>query len=60
MKFSRSSALFFCMSWFAFAILPAKAQIQVDSATPGAAPQGTINLDVTISGNGFKKGAKAQ
>lgn len=48
------------MSLFAFAILPARAQIQVDSATPGAAPQGTINLDVTISGNGFKKGATAQ
>src|SRR5437773_4567836 len=40
--------------------LPATAQIQVDSANPTAAPQGTINLDVTISGNGFKKGAKAQ
>ena len=40
--------------------LPASAQIQVDSATPNAAPQGTINLDVTITGNGFKKGAQAQ
>jgi VCBS repeat protein len=40
--------------------LPAAAQIQVNSANPGAAPQGTINLNVTISGNGFKKGAKAQ
>src|SRR5258708_5464707 len=39
---------------------PAVAQIQVNSANPGAAPQGTINLNVTISGNGFKKGAKAQ
>ena len=38
----------------------ATAQIQVDSTNPRAAPQGTINLDVTISGNGFKKGAKAQ
>jgi hypothetical protein len=38
----------------------ATAQIQVDSTNPSAAPQGTINLDVTISGNGFKKGAKAQ
>src|SRR5438876_10154565 len=35
-------------------------QIQVDSTNPSAAPQGTINLDVTIAGNGFKKGAKAQ
>jgi hypothetical protein len=38
----------------------ATAQIQVDSTNPSAAPQGTINLDVTISGNGFKKGVKAQ
>ncbi len=39
---------------------PLAAQIQVNSANPSAAPQGTINLNVTISGNGFKKGAKAQ
>jgi len=38
----------------------ATAQIQVDSTNPSAAPQGSINLSVTISGNGFKKGAKAQ
>jgi len=36
------------------------AQIQVNSANPSAAPQGTINLNVAISGSGFKKGAKAQ
>ena len=36
------------------------AQIQVDSAVPNAAPQGIINLDVAITGNGFKKGAMAQ
>ena len=36
------------------------AQIQVNSANPSAAPQGTINLNVGISGSGFKKGAKAQ
>ena len=57
----RFSAVLLAMSLFAaFATQPAKAQIQVDSATPGAAPQGTINLDVTITGNGFKKGATAQ
>src|SRR5215472_18499962 len=33
--------------------------IQVTSATPPAAPQGTINLNVAIGGNGFKKGAKS-
>src|SRR5947208_16924704 len=47
-------------SFAAFATHPAKAQIQVDSATPGAATQGTINLDVAMTGNGFKKGATAQ
>src|SRR5438876_12263803 len=36
------------------------AQIQVNSTTPSAAPQGTVNLNVTIKGSGFKKGAKAQ
>ena len=30
----------------------ATAQIQVDSANPSAAPQGTINLDIAITGNG--------
>jgi hypothetical protein len=38
----------------------AVAQIQVNSTSPSAAPQGTINLNVTVNGNGFKKGAKAQ
>ena len=36
------------------------AQVQVDSTSPNAAPQGTTNLDVTINGNGFKKGAAAK
>ena len=36
------------------------AQIQVNSTTPSAAPQGTVNLNVTVNGSGFKKGAKAQ
>jgi FG-GAP-like repeat/FG-GAP repeat len=39
--------------------LSAAAQIQVNSTNPGAAPQGTTTLNVTISGSGFKKGAKA-
>jgi hypothetical protein len=39
---------------------PAIAQIQVNSANPSATPQGTINLNVVVSGNGFKRGAKAQ
>src|SRR3989454_10833500 len=40
--------------------LSAIAQIQVNCTTPSAAPQGTVNLNVTIKGSGFKKGAKAQ
>lgn len=39
---------------------PVAAQIQVNSANPSAAPQGTISLNVVVAGNGFKKGAKAQ
>jgi len=35
-------------------------QIQVNSTSPGSAPQGTINLNVTVNGSGFKKGAKTQ
>lgn len=34
-------------------------QIQVNSADPPAAEQGTVNLSVTIGGKGFKKGAAA-
>ncbi len=41
----------------ALCILPATAQIQVTSTNPAAAPQGTVNLNVTIKGSGFKKGA---
>jgi hypothetical protein len=44
----------------AVSALPAAAQIQVNSTNPNAAPQGTVNLNVTISGSGFKRGAKAQ
>ena len=38
----------------------AGAQISVNSANPNNTAQGTVNLDVSVSGNGFKKGAKAQ
>ncbi len=38
----------------------ATAQIQVNSTSPNSAAQGTTNLNVTVSGSGFKKGAKAQ
>lgn len=40
---------------------PLRAQnVQVTSANPPAAPQCTQNLNVTIGGNGFKKGAHAK
>jgi len=35
-------------------------QIQVTSTNPSAAPQGTVNLNVTVNGNGFARGAQAQ
>jgi Tol biopolymer transport system component len=35
-------------------------QIQVNSADPNTAPQGTINLDVLVKGRGFKPGARAR
>jgi uncharacterized delta-60 repeat protein len=38
----------------------ATAQITITSANPNSAAQGTVNLNVTVNGNGFKKGAKAQ
>ena len=41
-------------------VLSADAQIQVSSTTPSAAPQGTVNLSITVNGSGFKKGAKTQ
>ena len=37
----------------------AQQSITVTAANPSSAAQGTINLDVTISGSGFKKGALA-
>lgn len=51
--------------WLAVAILlgsPAvvTAQVQVNSTSPNAAAQGTTSLNVTINGNGFKRGAVAQ
>jgi uncharacterized delta-60 repeat protein len=43
-----------------FCATKAFAQIQVTSAVPNNAAQGTVNLDVVVKGNGFKKGAVAQ
>ena len=38
----------------------APAQISVTSATPNSTTQGTVNLNVTVGGKGFKAGAIAQ
>ena len=46
--------------WLFVNTIFATAQIQVNSTNPEAAPQGTTNLNVTVNGNGFKRGAKAQ
>lgn len=45
---------------FVLLSVSASAQIQVKSASPSSAAQGTLNLDVAVSGSGFKNGAKAQ
>jgi len=42
------------------AATPVAGQISVTSAMPSDATQGTINLDVTVGGKGFKNGAIAQ
>src|SRR5215470_20159001 len=47
------------MCSLAIAASGSTAQVSVTSATPNNAAQGTVNLDVIVSGNGFKKGAKA-
>lgn len=52
--------LFACLLVVALA-LPAIAQkITVTATNPNTAPQGTIGLNVTITGSGYSKGAKAQ
>lgn len=38
----------------------AQGQVQVNAADPAAAEQGTINLNVRVTGKGFKAGARAQ
>jgi hypothetical protein len=54
-----SSILALVIFIFLLTAFPAAAQIQVTSTSPNAAPQGTINLNVTINGSGFKRGAVA-
>jgi hypothetical protein len=60
MKSTRYSSLLAILTFLlAVGALPAVAQIQVTSTSPNAAPQGTVNLNVTINGSGFKRGAVA-
>src|SRR5215467_3880433 len=41
--------------------IPLAAQnVQVNSADPNVAAQGTVNIDVAVGGSGFKQGANAQ
>ncbi len=61
MESKRYSSLLALLTFLlALGAFPSAAQVQVTSTSPDAAPQGTTNLNVTISGSGFKKGAKAQ
>lgn len=59
---SRKSLLtLFMLAVICLAAVPSLlAQVTVTGANPSAAPPGTVNLNVTISGSGFKKNAKAQ
>ena len=45
--------------WISAAVAAEAQQIQVTAADPPAAEQGTVNLNVSIKGKGFKKGAVA-
>jgi hypothetical protein len=59
-NFRRAVILAFLAIVTVFGIIPASAQISVTSAIPNSTTQGTINLDVTVGGKGFKNGATAQ
>src|SRR4051812_39057705 len=47
-------------SFLSVCVATSAAQLQVTSVVPNNAAQGTVNLDVVVKGNGFKKGAVAQ
>jgi hypothetical protein len=52
-----------CLALLALGLAPvgaAYAQVKVTSATPSSAAQGTISLDVVVSGSGFDRTATAQ
>jgi uncharacterized delta-60 repeat protein len=51
-----------CVSalWLNSSVTAQGGQVQVTAANPTAAEQGTVNLNVKVTGKGFKNGAKAQ
>jgi len=55
---SLSCVLFVCLA--TLGVQNAEAQIKVNGANPNNTAQGTTNLNVIVSGSGFKKGAQAQ
>src|SRR6185436_18663677 len=59
MRACRFAAFFLLMLFLVLDTLAAQ-NVQVNSAIPDAAAQGTINLNIAIGGNGFKRGAKSQ
>ena len=48
-----------CVAVLGLASSPASAQLTVSSSTPNNSPQGTLALNVTITGGSFENGAKA-
>jgi len=62
------SSIFITLSLVLFIVLAtwgippshAQGQVQVTAADPFAAEQGTVNLNVKVTGKGFKNGAKAK
>jgi hypothetical protein len=67
MTLRRTAATFLILSALGFVltdlrglVVEAQAPVQVAAADPPAAAQGTVNLNVKITGKGFKKGAAAK
>jgi len=58
--FLLSSILLFSLAWMASPPPLVAQDVVVSAAVPDNAPQGTVNLNVQVKGNGFKKGAIAK
>jgi uncharacterized delta-60 repeat protein len=58
--FLLSSILLFSLAWTASPPPLVAQDVVVSAAVPDNAPQGTVNLNVRVKGNGFKKGAIAK